>query len=156
MINLTSILVPTDFSETSQVAVTYGAALARAFGARLTLMHVIPDGFGEEIIAAATLGMFQIAERSAGARLEKLLTPQERRDLRLECVVRTGHPEEEIVGHARTQGTDLIILATRGRSAMAHMLEGSVTEKLLRIAPCPVLIVRHPEHEFVMPETAAS
>jgi nucleotide-binding universal stress UspA family protein len=156
MIALNSILVPTDFSETSLVAVTYGSALARAFGARLTLMHVVPDGFGEEIIAAATLGMFQIAERSAGVRLQTLLTPQDRRELRAEYVVTTGHPEEEIVGHARTHGTDLIILATRGRSAMAHILEGSVTEKLLRTAPCPVLIVRHPEHEFVMPEAAAS
>jgi len=156
MIALKSVLVPTDFSEASGVAVTYGVALARTFGARLTLLHVIPDSFGDDIIAAATLGMFQIANNNASTRLRSLLTEEERRGLEIQYVVRTGDPEHEIVEYARQYDVDLIVASTRPHGAVAHMLASSVPEKLLRHAPCPVLIVRHPEHDFVMPEAAAS
>jgi nucleotide-binding universal stress UspA family protein len=62
-------------------------------------------------------------------------------------------PAEEIVNYAATNGIDLIVLGTHGRGGMAHLLLGSVAEKVVRTAPCPVLTVRHPEREFVTPDT---
>ena len=62
-----------------------------------------------------------------------------------------GSPSMEIAGYAQSEKIDLIIMGTHGRSPMAHLLMGSVAEKVVRKAPCPVLIVRHPEHEFVVP-----
>jgi len=156
MIDLKSILVPTDFSDTSIVAVRYGAALARAFNAKLCLLHVVHETFSDDLIAAATLGMLDMAKQGARDRLARILTLQEERALKPEYVVRSGAPGIEIVEYAKEHSVDLIVAATRGRGAVAHMLEGSVAERLLRKAPCPVLIVRHPEHEFVQPEAAAS
>jgi nucleotide-binding universal stress UspA family protein len=156
MIALKSILVPTDFSEHSMVAVTYGVALAAAYRAKLTLLHVTDDTVGRDLIAATTLGMLHTAEQSAGVRLGRLLTTTEARELKPEYVVRTGQPEVEILKYAQARQIDLIILATHTRGAVAHMLTSNVAERLLRKAPCPVLVVRHPEHEFVMPETAVS
>ncbi len=66
-------------------------------------------------------------------------------------VVRQGPPFLEIVRYAQEANIDLIVLGTHGRGGLAHMLLGSVAEKVVREAPCPVLTVRHPEHEFVAP-----
>ena len=66
-------------------------------------------------------------------------------------VVRQGPPFLEIVRYAQEANIDLIVLGTHGRGGLAHMLLGSVAEKVVRKAPCPVLTVRHPEHEFVAP-----
>ena len=62
-----------------------------------------------------------------------------------------GHPFVEIIRYAREQDVDCIVLGTHGRSGLSHLLLGSVAERVVRKAPCPVLTVRHPEHEFVMP-----
>jgi nucleotide-binding universal stress UspA family protein len=157
MIVLKSILVPTDFSETSEVAVKYGIALSRAFNAKLCLLHVLDQGFGDEAIVATTLplGLLDLAQNDARERLRKILTAQEDTELRPEYAVRTGRPDSEIVRYAKERDFDLIIMGTHGRSGVAHMLTGSVTEKVVRKAPCPVLTVRHPEHEFIIPEEAA-
>ena len=62
-----------------------------------------------------------------------------------------GFPADEIVSFARNNGIDLIVMSTHGRTGLKHVLLGSTTEKIVRMAPCPVLSIRHPEHEFVMP-----
>ena len=59
-------------------------------------------------------------------------------------------PAAAIVNHARESGTDLIVIGTRGRGGIAHLVMGSVAERVVQTAPCPVLTVRHPEHEFVL------
>jgi nucleotide-binding universal stress UspA family protein len=61
-----------------------------------------------------------------------------------------------IVGYAKENDVDLIIMGTHGRGAIAHLLMGSVAERVVRTAPCPVLTVRHPEHEFVLPDALAA
>jgi nucleotide-binding universal stress UspA family protein len=71
--------------------------------------------------------------------------------LKVQCLVREGTPFYEIITCAKELEVDLIILGTHGRGPFAHMLMGSVAEKVVRKAPCPVLTVRHPEHEFVHP-----
>ena len=72
-----------------------------------------------------------------------------------------GHRHREfsastIVEYARNHGVNLIVMGTHGRGAVAHLLLGSVAERVVRLAPCPVLTVRHPEHEFVQPDTLAT
>src|SRR5439155_27294422 len=100
MIALKCILVPTDFSETSDVAVKYGTALARAFNAKLDLLHVIHEGFGGEL-AAVPLGFLDDMQNDARERLGKILTEQEQKELRSESVLRQGAPDIEIVRLAR-------------------------------------------------------
>ncbi len=155
-IALKQILVPTDFSEPSGVALKYGKALAENFGAALHLLHVIepaamyaPTFF--EGLMPITANVQDEMEKAARQRLATLLAAEEHPGLRAEASVLTGSPYIEIVRFAAERDIDLIVLGTHGRGPIAHMLLGGVAEKVVRNAPCPVLTVRHPEHEFVMP-----
>lgn len=151
MITLKRILVPTDFSEHSDSAMRYGAELAAKFGAELHLLHAIetaPMMYGE----GAWFPPENEAELEAAA-------VKQLDDLHIEAaesltVTRKsvhGHPFVETVRYARDNDIDLIVMGTHGRGPVAHMLLGSVAEKVVRKAPCPVLTVRDGEHEFVMP-----
>jgi nucleotide-binding universal stress UspA family protein len=152
MIALKKLLVPTDFTEPSGIALRYAKAFAEAFGAALHVLHVIeenawaygPDVYNPELIR-------QAQERDASERLSKVLTDAERQKFRAELVMKSGSPFVEIVRYAKAEDIDLIVMGTHGRGPIAHMLLGSVAEKVVRKAPCPVLTVRHAEHEFVMP-----
>lgn len=154
MIALKRILVPTDFSEASEAALKYGQALAEAFNASLDVLHVMEDPF---IYAPTSEGylpppqFFEEMEKATLDRLNKILTDAEREKLRATLVTKKGSPFVEVIRYARENDIDLIVMGTHGRGAIAHMLMGSVAEKVVRKAPCPVLTVRHPEHEFVMP-----
>jgi universal stress protein A len=150
-IKLQHICVPVDFSDTSQAALMYAKAMADAFGAKLHVLHVlvnwVPDGD-----FPASPQLYQQLEQSAQKQLEALLTPEERVKYQVHLEMISGLSEfVEIVRYAREQHIDLLVMGTHGRGAIAHMLMGSVAEKVVRKAPCPVLTVRHPEHEFVMP-----
>jgi nucleotide-binding universal stress UspA family protein len=151
MISLKKILVPTDFSECSAAAVKYGYALADAFGASLHLLNVIQDPYA-----------MPWAAEGCSSSMGELLADWEREAKRrlLETVplaamstpvvhTRVGAPHSEIVRYASEQSIDLIVLGTHGRGRFGHMLLGSVAERIVRTAPCPVLTVRHPQHEFV-------
>lgn len=154
MIVLKNILVATDFSEPSDVALRYGRAFAEAFDASLHVLHVIEDflsrSWGAETYIAATPGLREEMEIQARAHLDGLLSEEVRRALKPTLVVATAlSPYLEIVRYATDAQIDLIIMGTHGRGPVAHMLMGSVAEKVVRKAPCPVLTVRHPQHEFV-------
>jgi nucleotide-binding universal stress UspA family protein len=154
MIALKRILVATDFSEASQIAVRYGRALAERFGASLDIVHVMEDPF---IYAPTSEGYlpppqyFEEMERNSRERLEQTITPADRQKLNARFAIKKGNPFVEIIRFAKNENIDLIVMGTHGRGPIAHMLMGSVAEKVVRKAPCPVLTVRHPEHEFVMP-----
>jgi nucleotide-binding universal stress UspA family protein len=90
-------------------------------------------------------------ERQARERLEAAVAPDQRDELRLVTALRTGSAFVEIVRYAREEEIDLLVMGTHGRGAIAHMLLGSVAERVVRKAPCPVLTVRQRPHEFVMP-----
>ena len=153
MITLKTVLVATDFSEPSEVAVRYGRALADAFHATLHVMHVVPDSMALPWATMADgLAMADVQkqwEREAQERLEQLIPENERLTMAVTFVTRAGDPVRQVVGYAAEQGVDLIVLGTHGRGPVAHMLMGSVAERVVRGAPCPVLTVRHPQHEFV-------
>jgi nucleotide-binding universal stress UspA family protein len=140
-----SILVPTDFSGTSDAALHYAAEMALTMGARLYLMHV-PGKTGEHFEANFPHGQFEATARKG---LSSFLTPEEIDRLRPEYAVRVGTPADEIVRYADFCDVDLIIMGTHGRSGLAHALMGSVAEQVVRAAPCPVLLVRAPKRAAV-------
>ena len=148
---LQTILVPTDFSAASRKALVHAAALARLGGGDVTLVHVIePPPYPQFGYAHIPLKEAKL-KRSARERLEALR--QELADVGVKCafVIRTGSAFHEITEQAREQQADVIVIATHGRGALAHLLLGSTAERVVRHAPCPVLVVREREHEFVTP-----
>ena len=153
MISLKRILVPTDFSETSKAAVKYAMALAQAFGGKLHVLHV-SEKASTDMATEFPLGIEASTQDAVRERLLKILTPKEEKALHPEFVMRAGAPHVEIVRYASEHNIDLIVMGTHGRGLVAHAVMGSVAEKVVRKAPCPVLTVRVPQHEFVVPEEA--
>ena len=153
MITLKQILVPTDFSETSEVAAKYARALAQAFGADLHLMHVLENPYAsyDPLSFTPPINFFEELEAQTRDRLMRLLADWEPLHPHVDVVTTRGSTFIEIIHYAKEHNIDLIVLGTHGRGPIAHMLMGSVAEKIVRKAPCPVLTVRHPQHEFVMP-----
>jgi nucleotide-binding universal stress UspA family protein len=153
MITLKRILVPTDFSDFSKQAARYGCELAARFESNIDLLHVIelpvmampsPGApLPDELIAGA--------ETHAKEEIERWLTPEMRAGLDISHHVCRGAPFLEIVRFALENNSDLIVIGTHGRTGLVHALIGSVAEKVVRKAPCPVLSVRPEGHQFVMP-----
>jgi nucleotide-binding universal stress UspA family protein len=147
--------VPTDFSKYSHSALTYASAFAEKFGAELYLLHVVQDLalFIPEAVSVAPPVAPPAEQMTAAVRdaLQRVVAENDLARFTVHCEVREGTPFYEIIQFAKESDIDLIIMGTHGRGGLAHVLLGSVTEKVVRKAPCPVLTVRHPEHEFVHP-----
>lgn len=157
MIRLKHVLVATDFSEPSEAALNYGRELARSFDAQLHLIHVAEDVYAWLMPPEGVMPDFdQLQEtliESAREQVKALLTDEDRRDLRAEAVVRVSRSTAAaITDYARACGADVLVMGTHGRGGAARLFLGSVAEKVLRSAPCPVLVVRRPEHEFIAPD----
>ena len=152
MIVLKHILVATDFGPAADAALTYGRALARNFGATLHVLHV-----AENLFMRPTVADPHTLKAAVARRLEALLNDEDRSDLKAHTAVETSdHPADAIIDYARQADIDLVIMGTHGRTGMSQLLVGSVAERVVRTAPCPVLTVKHPEHEFVHPDVAGS
>lgn len=155
MVKIGMILHPTDFSESSKHALDYALAFAGEFGARVFVLHVI-----EEMAKAMYFDMLQAPpmveimadiEAQANTALRELVPEEYTRKLKLEYLVRKGVPFLEIVRCAKEIKADIIVCGTHGRTGLKHVFFGSVAEKIVRKAPCPVLSVRHPKLRFEMP-----
>lgn len=158
MIKIETILVPTDFSEFSKYALNYAIAFAQSFKARIVLIHITPERDMDAIRQASVYMQGEnveelMAQRKAEDRknLEEFIPPELKKGIKIETIHRVGIPFIEIIKAAREKKVDLIVIATHGRTGLSHILFGSVAEKVVRKAPCPVLSIRHPEHEFIMP-----
>ena len=152
MIDLKQVLVAVDFDEMSNVALKYARSLARTFGARLHVLHVMENPFMRPMANDP-----HAIEAGITRRLLDTLTDEDRTGLHAVPVLRTSDaPAEEIVKYAQAEEIDLIVLGTHGRPGVAHFFMGSVAEKVVRTAPCPVLTLRHPEREFVTADPVAS
>jgi nucleotide-binding universal stress UspA family protein len=162
MILFKNILVATDFSEPSDSALNYGRELAGRFHAMLHVLHVADSVYLQYISDAngGCLPDLQTGIEDAGrSQLEGLITAGDRAVLRARAVLCTGPSAScAIVDYSSKHAIDLIVMGTHGRGAIGHLLMGSVAERVVRTAPCPVLTVHYPEREFVLPdsETATS
>ena len=157
MIVIRNVLVATDFGAASEAALNYGRNIARQFGARLHLLHVArhmyvasANAYGYAFVPA---GLQDEIEAACRQRTEALLTDDDWQKLHAKAVTLTHQSAPAaIVDYARTEEIDLIIVGTHGRGPVAHLIMGSVAERVVCTAPCPVLTVRHPQHEFVVPD----
>ena len=156
VIHIERILFPTDFSELALHGLRYARSFAESCSATLHLIHVVDEaslywmamGPNSLPVGPSTEELVEISrkemEKFVGEHLADLATPPI-------TEVRMGRPFMEIINYARDKTIDLIVIGTHGRSGLQHALLGSVAEKVVRKAPCPVLTIRHPEHDFVMP-----
>ena len=152
MINLKSILLPTDFSEPSLQATKYAVAMARQFGSTLHLLHVIED----PVVYLPMFESYPLPSREqfetyAQDRLENWIVEDDQGDLEIECHWAHGKPFIEIVNFASRWNIDLIVMGTHGRGLAAHLLMGGSAEKVIRKASCAVLTVRPEGHQFIRP-----
>ncbi len=143
-----NILCATDFSDFSNQTVHYGVALAKEFDARLIVCHVI------DLSSVAIYGEFQLDPvgqqnriiEDAREQLEALTGDQ---PVKWEPLITVGKPADEILRAVEETDIDLVISATRGRSGLKRLILGSVTERLMLTLPCPLLVLRSPEHDIV-------
>src|SRR5688572_21435291 len=145
MIALKKILVPTDFGEAADAALTYARALARNFGASIDVLHVAEDAsarmFAGEVYVAMPQTLQRDIEEMARKQLEKRLIDNDPNPLPTQPVVMTSNaPALTIVNYAKEMNIDLIVMGTHGRGAISHLLMGSVAERVVRLASCPVLV----------------
>lgn len=155
MIVLKQILVATDFGDSAAVALAYGRDLARTFNARLHVLHAVEDvmlRYSPEV-GFASPDLQKNLEAASKRDLEKLITEDDRKTLTVVPVIRTAvNIAAEVVDYAKANAIDLIITGTHGRGAVKHFLMGSVAERVVRTAACPVLTVHARERDFIAPD----
>jgi nucleotide-binding universal stress UspA family protein len=173
MFTLRGILVPTNHGEPSKAAIQYGVAFARQFDAKLYLLRILSEAdyyaaietervletlLPEVVPEAAVrteIDPDEVARNAALGDLKGLLDADEERDTDAEYLQRPAGSQgagEAIVACAEELDVELIVMGKHRMGFVEHLLTGSVTEKVIRQAPCPVLIVHYPEHEFVVPK----
>jgi len=150
LLNIKTILVPIDFSQTSKKALVYAVRMAEQFGSKIILLNVVEPVATPDFAYHPLLLETDKAKHAATTRLqafcrEALISPK----MLERVLVRYGTPFAEITDAARTLKADLIILTTHGYTGLKHVFMGSTAERVVRHAPCPVLTVREKEHEFV-------
>jgi len=153
-IQLQKILLPTDFSNLSVIAVHYACELATRFDTELHLLHTLEvhtDFTPNFEMGLALPNQISESKIAAEKALTSVLDPLWATGRKVIHSIVEGSPKVEIVRYARTQNIDLIVLSTHGRTGLTHVIMGSVAESVVRTAPCPVLTVRPEGHQFVMP-----
>jgi nucleotide-binding universal stress UspA family protein len=154
MLRIEKILCPVDFSEYSLKAYEYAQSLAQHYEAELLLQHVIQpltSTYPSYAFPDALNEVFWNLETSADQKLSELVSAQPAGGIEIRRFVHKGMVPDCILAFARSQAVDLIVMGTHGRQGFDHLAMGSVTEKILRKAHCPVLVVRKPTHDFVNP-----
>jgi nucleotide-binding universal stress UspA family protein len=146
--NFRRIVVPTDFSECAEQAWALAQRLAKTLGSEVVLVHVLVEAplYGEgPWTMDRTRQVFEEARRWVSEQLDKKATDANGNGVTVRTVLRTGTPYREIVDLATDERADLVIIGTHGRGGMSRALLGSVADRVVRLAPCPVLTVRRPE-----------
>jgi nucleotide-binding universal stress UspA family protein len=146
MIAIRKILVPLDFTETSDKALDFALELAEKFGAHVTAMHAyeipvlgFPDG-----VLVATVDIAVRVQEAAKKGLDAAVDARRGRGVPLVGVLREGNAQEEILSVASEIGADLIVIGTHGRRGLARALLGSVAENVIRTSKVPVLAIHGP------------
>ena len=155
MIRLAKLLVPTDFSEDSEQAARYAVELAKRFQAEIHCVHVVD--IPADLLSTSAYYMTGPSEqfidqiREESKKNLEAFADNNLEGVQVQTAFLEGSPFVEIIRYARNQQIDLVVIATHGRTGLKHVLFGSVAEKVVRKAPCPVLVVKREEHDFVLP-----
>jgi nucleotide-binding universal stress UspA family protein len=138
------ILVPTDFSEYADYALDYAVELAKSFQARVTVLYVyyLPSIALGEVSPAVIDETLEAMETNAQQQAQKALARVLNAGLQGDSVIVEGAPFQMIIDTAKEKAVDLIVMGTHGRTGLTHVLMGSVAERVVRMAPCPVLVTR--------------
>jgi len=149
-----SILFPTDFSEYSKKALPYALSFAESYGADLHVLHVFEQRIHPAFYIMDKSTPFDLddglRDRALDA-LDEFVYDELKDKINFYCEIASGKPFVEIINYARDKEIDLIVIATHGLTGLEYMVIGSTTERVVRKAPCPVLSIKDPEHEFVHP-----
>ena len=150
MFAVKTILVPTDFSENSMLALQQAAQFATKFDAELVLLHVVETlVYPAVTFGAGASSLPVLAEelhQNASTQMDRVLAEKVPEGIRARGLLREGPAAVEVCAVATEEKADLIVIATHGHTGIKHMLLGSTAEKVVRTAPCPVLTVRDPEN----------
>ncbi|ETX05969.1 universal stress protein [Candidatus Entotheonella palauensis] len=133
------ILVPMDFSPDAEQALESAMALARQFQARITLLHAVHLPVTTEVSLTAYFSEMQASAQRGMETYQKQVTDA---GLPVDMFVLVGVPFRKIIETAANEGADLIVMGTHGRTGVPHLMLGSVAERVVRLAPCPVLVTR--------------
>ncbi|HUU30274.1 MAG TPA: universal stress protein [archaeon] len=147
-----NILLPTDFSDYSKKALPYALSFAGKYGATLHVLHVFEQRIHPAFYIMDKATPFDLDNSLRDRALDALdeFVYQDLKDrISFKCEVTSGKPFVEIINYARRNEIDLIVTATHGLTGLEYMIIGSTTERVVRKAPCPVLSIKDPEHEFV-------
>ena len=143
--DIKEILVPIDFTATSEHALDYAVDFAKTVGAKITVLHAyelpiygFPDG---ALVASADVASRILSGAQAG--LQAAIEKRKASGVELRAVLRDGPPSEEIAAVAKESKADLVILGTHGRSGLRRAIMGSVAEEVIRACECPVLTIHH-------------
>jgi len=148
-----TIIVPTDLGEGTEATLDYAVEISRAFGARLHLLHVV----GIPVLGMPEMGIAYSDTMMDGMMADDLHALEHMIEARRgeadfdRPLIRSGDPRDAINETAKELHADLIVMATHGRRGVARVLLGSVTEMVVRTAPCPVLTMKSPEPTDVTP-----
>jgi universal stress protein A len=156
-LHLRKLLVPTDFSANSKKALIYAVRLARRNNSSLILFYVFgPPEFVRQLPKDYSYESHEEMRKQCDAAMQRseeilgmLSESVKGSNIQIETSQRLGTPYEEIVKFAKEKEVDLIVIATHGYTGLKHFLLGSTTERVVRLAPCPVLVVRQEERDFV-------
>jgi len=144
------ILVPVDFSDCSKKALQYALPLAKEHEAALTLLYVVPPAYGAGEYGGIDYAQLEGSMKEGGEKeLTKLVVDEVRQEVPADTLVLVGSPAVEIIEAARSLPADLIVISTHGRTGLKHVFLGSVAERVVQRAPCPVFVVREREHEIL-------
>ena len=150
MISIQGVMVPVDFSKESILAAKFGASLAEEYKTKLYVLHVmepVHPSLRGYIVDFEQFQQRMIAQ--AKEDLENVIPKAVKDRIPVEFILEIGHPSYVIVEKAKELGVDVVVIATHGRTGLSYVLLGSVAEKVIRHAPCPVFVIRNPKDKYV-------
>lgn len=153
-IQVKRILVPIDFSGCSRKALQYALTFGEQFRAELTVVHVVPNISAESRLAFDMPELQRALVQEGQEKLQAELESCSAAATVMKPSIKRGVPFQVIVELAQQLKVDLIVIGTHGRTGLKHVFMGSTAERVVRHAPCPVLVVREREHEFCLPSQA--
>lgn len=151
------ILFPTDFSNYANYALKFAIALATHFNAALYVLHVnvlLAHNYPPEVYQGMDADYIAYLKQCAKESLQKVVPSEIKKQIQVIEILEKGVPYQEIVRNAQALGIDIIVMSTRGRTGLDHTLTGSTTERVVSLAPCPVLSIKYPEYEFSKAKTS--